>query len=176
VLARCEDLYRTGYLEDGLVAADWAERLAPSLGPEAVRLLGGWVDRYVDTWAACDTLCNHAVGDLVARYPETIAVLKAWAGSENRWMRRAAAVSLVVPAKRGEFLDDALAIADLLLLDEDDMVRKGYGWLLKEASRRHRDEVHAFVLSRRDVMPRTALRYAVELMPHELRAKAMRRA
>jgi 3-methyladenine DNA glycosylase AlkD len=82
----------------------------------------------------------------------------------------------VVPAKRGAILEDALAIADLLLLDEDDMVRKGYGWLLKEASRRHRDEVHAFVLSRRDVMPRTALRYAVELMPHELRAEALRRA
>ena len=82
-------------------------------------------------------------------------------------MRRAAAVSLVVPAKRGEFLDDALAIADLLLVDADDMVRKGYGWLLKEASRRHRDEVYEFVLARRDVMPRTALRYAIELMPPE---------
>lgn len=90
-------------------------------------------------------------------------------------MRRAAAVSLVVPAKRGEFLKDALAIADLLLRDEDDMVRKGYGWLLKEASRRHHDEVYAFVLARRTVMPRTALRYAIELMPPDLRAEAMRK-
>jgi 3-methyladenine DNA glycosylase AlkD len=175
ILALCEGLYRTGYLEDGFVAADWAARLAPAFEPGDIGVLGAWVDRYIDNWAACDTLCNHAVGDLVARYPETVEVLKEWAGSGNRWMRRAAAVSLVVPAKRGEFLEDALAIADLLLLDADDMVRKGYGWLLKEASRRHRDEVHAFVLARRDVMPRTALRYAVELMPPELRAEAMRR-
>ena len=110
----------------------------------------------------------------MARFPGAVDVLKAWAASENRWMRRAAAVSLVVPAKRGEFLDDALAIADLLLLDSDDMVRKGYGWLLKEVSRHHCDEVYAFVLARRDVMPRTALRY-VELMPPELRAEAMKR-
>ncbi len=175
IFALCEGLYGTGYLEDGSVAADWAARLAPAFEPGDIALLGSWVERYVDNWAACDTLCNHAVGDLVARFPETIAVLKEWAISENRWMRRAAAVSLVVPAKHGDFLDDALAIADLLLLDTDDMVRKGYGWLLKEASRKHRDEVHAFVLARRGVMPRTALRYAVELMPSVLRAEAMLR-
>jgi 3-methyladenine DNA glycosylase AlkD len=175
VLALCEDLYRTGYLEDGFVAADWAARLAPAFEPGDIAVLGAWVEQYVDNWAACDTLCNHAVGDLVARFPATVAVLKEWARSENRWMRRAAAVSLVVPAKRGAFLDDALAIADLLLLDSDDMVQKGYGWLLKEASRRHRDEVYVFVLARRDRMPRTALRYAIELMPAELRTEAMRR-
>ena len=145
------------------VAADWAAWLAPAFEPGDIGILGAWVERYVDNWAACDSLCNHAVGDLVARFPETVGVLKAWARSENRWMRRAAAVSLVVPAKRGDFLDDALAIADLLLLDTDDMVRKGYGWLLKEASRKHRDEVFAFVIARRGVMPRTSLRYAVEL-------------
>jgi 3-methyladenine DNA glycosylase AlkD len=175
VFALCEDLYRTGYLEDGLVAADWAARLAPAFEPGDLGILGAWVERYVDNWAACDSLCNHAIGDLVAQFPETVGVLKAWARSENRWMRRASAVSLVVPAKRGDFLDDALAIADLLLLDTDDMVRKGYGWLLKEASRKHRDEVFAFVIARRGVMPRTSLRYAVELMPPELRAEAMKR-
>lgn len=175
ILALCEELYRAGYLEDGFVAADWAARVAPAFEPGDIDLFGAWVERYVDNWAACDTLCNHAVGDLVARFPGAVDVLKAWAASENRWMRRAAAVSLVVPAKRGEFLDAALAIADLLLLDRDDMVRKGYGWLLKEVSRHHCDEVYAFVLARRDVMPRTALRYAVELMPPELRAEAMKR-
>lgn len=175
VFALCEDLYRTGYLEEGFVAADWVARLAPAFEPGDIGVLGAWVERYVDNWAACDTLCNHAVGELVARFPETVDVLKEWAESGNRWMRRAAAVSLVVPAKRGEFLEDALAIADLLLLDADDMVRKGYGWLLKEASRRHRDEVLAFVLACRVVMPRAALRYAVELMPPELRAEAMKR-
>ena len=175
VFALCEDLYRTGYIEDGFVAADFAAWLAPAFEPGDIAILGAWVERYVDNWAACDTLCNHAVGDLVAQFPETVRSLKAWARSENRWMRRAAAVSLVVPAKRGDFLDDSLAIADLLLLDTDDMVRKGYGWLLKEASRKHRDEVFAFVFARRGVMPRTSLRYAVELMPPELRAEAMKR-
>ena len=88
-------------------------------------------------------------------------------------MRRAAAVSLIVPAKRGKFLDDVFAIADLLMTDTDDMVQKGYGWLLKEASRQHTDEVFAYVLKNKRAMPRTALRYAIELMPEDLKAEAM---
>ena len=91
-------------------------------------------------------------------------------------MRRAAAVSLIVPAKHGKFLDDAIEIAALLLTDRDDMVQKGYGWLLKEkTSRKHTDEVFAFVIKNRKQMPRTALRYAIELMPKEMKAEAMKK-
>jgi len=90
-------------------------------------------------------------------------------------MRRAAAVSLIVPAKHGRFLTISLEIADLLLLDDDPMVQKGYGWLLKEASRNHQKTVFDFVLKHRAVMPRTALRYAIELMPRDLRAEAMKK-
>ena len=82
------------------------------------------------------------------------------AQEKNRWMKRAAAVSLIVPAKRGKFLKDIFEIADMLLTDTDDMVQKGYGWLLKEASRLHQKEVSNYVARNKKVMPRTALRYA----------------
>jgi len=82
---------------------------------------------------------------------------------------------LIVPAKHGRFLDDIFEIADLLLTDQDDLVQKGYGWLLKEASRKHTDEVFAYVVQNRRAMPRTALRYAIELMPKDLRAEAMKK-
>jgi len=55
------------------------------------------------------------------------------------------------------------------------VVQKGYGWLLKEASRRHQKEVMDYVLKNRKIMPRTALRYAIELMPKELKTEAMRK-
>jgi len=41
-------------------------------------------------------------------------------------------VTLVLPARKGRLLDDVLEIADLLLNDSDDLVQKGYGWMLKE--------------------------------------------
>ncbi len=88
-------------------------------------------------------------------------------------MRRAATVSLILPARSGKFLPLVFDLADLMLLDKQDMVQKGYGWLLKEASHQHQQEVFEFVLARRASMPRTALRYAIEKMPPALRARAM---
>jgi 3-methyladenine DNA glycosylase AlkD len=82
---------------------------------------------------------------------------------------------LILPARRGDFLPEVFTIADILFLDKDDMVQKGYGWLLKEASRTHQDEVFEYVMKNKARMPRTALRYAIEKMPVELRRKAMER-
>jgi len=157
------------------VVSQWAQMLGERFEPGDIAVFRHWIDTYITNWAACDGLCNHAVGDLVVRYPEHIEELKRWAQSDNRWMRRAAAVSLIVPAKHGEFLDEAIAIADLLLADTDDLVQKGYGWLLKEASREHTDEVFSYVMRNKRVMPRTALRYAIELMPKDLKAEAMKK-
>jgi len=115
------------------------------------------------------------MGDFIEQYPDFIDELKHWTQSKNRWMRRAAAVSLIIPAKHGKFLNESLEIAGLLLTDTDDLVQKGYGWLLKEASRKHPDEIFAFVMENKRVMPRTALRYAIELMPKDLKAEAMKK-
>jgi 3-methyladenine DNA glycosylase AlkD len=125
--------------------------------------------------AKCDGFCNHTIGNFIEKYPDTIKEIKSWAGSKNRWLKRASAVSFIVPAKEGKYLDDAFEIANLLLKDPDDMVQKGYGWLLKEESRKHQKEVLDYVVQNKSVMPRTALRYAIELMPQTLKAKAMKR-
>ena len=175
IFGLCEELYRSGMMEEAFVVSQWAQMLGERFEPGDIAVFRHWIDTYITNWAACDGLCNHAVGDLVVRYPEHIEELKRWAQSDNRWMRRAAAVSLIVPAKRGEFLDEAIAIADLLLADTDDLVQKGYGWLLKEASREHTDEVFSYVMRNKRVMPRTALRYAIELMPKDLKAEAMKK-
>lgn len=98
-----------------------------------------------------------------------------WARSPNRWLKRASAVSFIISAKCGEFLNEAFEICNILLLDGDDLVQKGYGWLLKEESRLHQKEVFDYVVKNRKVMPRTALRYAIELMPKELKSEAMKK-
>ena len=66
-------------------------------------------------------------------------------------------------------------IAKALLMDNDLMVQKGYGWMLKEASKCHQKQVFDLVMSNKDKMPRTALRYAIELMPKQLKTKAMKK-
>jgi len=173
VFAVCEELMASGYIEEFGVAADWSYAMRKSFQPSDFRIFERWVREYVDNWAKCDTLCNHTIGDFVERYPQFISKLKVWAKSKNRWVRRAAAVTLIIPARKGMFLSDLFEIADLLLMDADDMVQKGYGWMLKEASRKHQKEVLDFVMARKDRMPRTALRYAIEKMPEGMRKRAM---
>ena len=171
----CEELWRTNYMEEAIIACIWSHALRKSYEAGDIDVFERWVDRYVTNWATCDTLCNHTVGTLIDMYPELVTRLRGWAVSGNRWMRRAAAVSLIVPARRGRFLDDVFQIADILLQDEDDLVRKGYGWMLKAASEEHQQEVFDYVLRHKAVMPRTALRYAIEKMPVELKTQAMAR-
>jgi len=171
----CEQLFESGCLEESFIACQWAYAIRAHYEPEDFRVFEKWVQKYVSNWATCDTLCNHTVGTLVEMYPEHLQNLKAWANSSNSWVRRAAAVTLIVPARRGKFLQDILEIADILLLDSDDLVQKGYGWMLKAASQAHPQEVFAYVMQHKGEMPRTALRYAIEKMPQELKSQAMAR-
>ncbi|MEZ7883712.1 MAG: DNA alkylation repair protein [Bacteroidales bacterium] len=127
------------------------------------------------SWADCDTLCNHTVGEFVMMYPEYLEELKRWARSNHRWLKRASAVTLIIPARKGLFLSDILEIANILLEDSDDLVRKGYGWMLKAASKSHLEEIYNYVISKKSTMPRTSLRYAIEKMPAEYKKKAMER-
>lgn len=173
IFSLCEELLRSGCFEEAMIAFDWAERLKKSFGPSDFAVLERWLQTYVSNWAECDTLCNHAAGSFIDAFPGHVVRLEEWARSENRWVRRGAAVSLVLPARRGGFLEEVFSIADLLLEDSDDLVQKGYGWMLKEASKQHPEEVFSFVMARKQRMPRTALRYAVEKLPPELRRQAM---
>jgi 3-methyladenine DNA glycosylase AlkD len=175
IFALCEELYRSDYTEEAFIVAFWLPKYIEHLEPSDLATFKRWIESYIDNWAKCDGFCNHTVGDLIQKHPETLAEVKSWAKSQNRWLKRASAVSLIVPAKKGLFLQDAFEICDVLLLDGDDMVQKGYGWLLKEESRKHQNQVFDYVVKNRKVMPRTALRYAIELMPKELKAEAMKK-
>ena len=101
--------------------------------------------------------------------------MKEWTHSPNRWVKRASAVSFILPARKGLFKEDIFDIANNLLLDTNDMVQKGYGWMLKSLADSYEDEVFQYVLSKRAVMPRTALRYAIEKMPPDKKQEAMKR-
>ncbi|MCK9393304.1 DNA alkylation repair protein [bacterium] len=173
IFSLCEELFQSGYMEESFIACIWANYKIDEFVIKDINTFERWIDAYVSNWATCDTLCNHTIGDYLEKFPANIKVLKKWAKSKNLWLRRAASVSLILPARKGDFLSDVFEIADILLLDKEDLVQKGYGWMLKEASRKHQKEVFDYVVKNKKVMPRTALRYAIEKMPKELRAVAM---
>ncbi len=77
-------------------------------------------------------------------------------------MRRASAVTYVLHARHGRFHDVVFKTADALLGDEDDMVRKGVGWMLKCASQADEQTVVNYLIKNREKTSRLVLRYATE--------------
>lgn len=171
----CEELWKSGYLEEAIIACKFTESLKKQYEPADFKFFKRLVNKYVSNWADCDTLCNHTIGSFIMMYPKYINELKKWAKSSNRWTKRASAVTMIIPARKGLFLKEIFEIADILLLDKDDMVQKGYGWMLKAASESNQKEVFDYVVSKKEIMPRTALRYAIEKLPKELKVEAMKK-
>lgn len=175
VFKLCEELLAVRNGEERGVAFDWAGRMRKLLEPADFSRLERWLMEHVSNWGSCDSLSTGVLGNFLVDHPASLPRAQAWAGSKNRWLRRAAAVALIPAVKQEKYLPEAYATADVLLLDEDDMVQKGYGWMLKEASNKRPTEVFEFVMKRKARMPRTALRYAIEKLPPAWRKQAMAR-
>lgn len=161
-------IYRT-------LAFDWAFKIRKEYTRSDFELFQSWLNLYVRSWGACDDFCTHALGHLFFLFPELVRETKRWARSSDRWHRRASAVSTIYSLRRRKLLDEAFQIADILLTDTDDMVQKGYGWMLKEASKKFPADVFNYVMIHKPEMPRTALRYAIEKLNPVERAEAMKR-
>ena len=175
VFSLCEKLLKSGYNEEGTIAFDWSFRFRNEYKKKDFIVFESWLKKYVSNWGKCDDFCTHAFGYFILHFPELLPKLKVWAKSKNRWMRRGSAVVLIYPVRKRKYLDKVFEIADILLLDKDDLVQKGYGWMLKEASNLYPRDVFNYVMKNKKEMPRTALRYAIEKLPDCMKRRAMKR-
>jgi 3-methyladenine DNA glycosylase AlkD len=100
------------------------------------------------------------------------APLLALARSESLWERRIAIISTLDFIRHDDFKDTFL-IAEILLGDSQDLIHKASGWMLREVGKRDQPALERFLHKHSKVMPRTMLRYAIERLPPELRAKYM---
>lgn len=169
----CEKLLKAKTKGCREIAFDWAYRARRGYEKGDFDIFENWLEKYVDDWGGCDDLCTHALGEFVFQFPESLPKMKGWTKSENKWFRRASAVVLIYPLRKGKCLKEALETARTLMRDEENLVQKGYGWMLKEASKRHQKDVVEFLLANKKTMNRTALRYAAEKLPEQTRREVM---
>lgn len=173
IFSLCEQLLKMDGSGHKDIAFDWAFRLRKNYQREDFKIFESWLKKYVNTWGSCDDLCTHAFGEFVYQFPEFLPQINEWSKSKNKWFRRASAVVLIYPLRKGKYLEEAFHTAKILLKDNEDLVQKGYGWMLKEASNLYQKEVFDFVIKNKKLMSRTALRYAIEKLPRKLRDRAM---
>lgn len=163
VLGLCEELLEKRTWALGVVAYDWAFRMKKQYKKGTFHIFERWLKKYVSGWGDCDDFCTHAFGELISQHNELFHKVMKWTNHRKFWVRRAAAVILIYPIKKGRFDGlDPLAVADKLINDKHNLVLKGYGWMLKEYSVPKSDEVFKYLMSNKHIMPRVSFRYAAE--------------
>ncbi|MBK5294709.1 MAG: DNA alkylation repair protein [Acidobacteriia bacterium] len=163
----CRRLWESGMSEQGSLAIYLYKRFERQCGVCEFHLFEKWIDRYVTNWGHCDGVALYLLGASVLNEPELSAELPAWTASGNRWKRRAAAVALVYPARRGLQTGKVFQVADGLRRDDDDLARKATGWLLKETYKERPKETVRFLRTGTPPFSRLVLRYAAEKMTAE---------
>lgn len=127
--------------------------------------------RFVNNWDLVDSSAEHIVGAFLANKDKQ--VLYRLAGSANLWERRISIMSTFHFIKRGKF-SATVRIAGLLLSDEDDLIHKAAGWMLREIGKRDMAAEEKFLKKHYHTMPRTMLRYAIERFPESKRQKYLK--
>ncbi|MDH3692136.1 MAG: DNA alkylation repair protein [Gammaproteobacteria bacterium] len=114
---------------------------------------------HINNWDLVDSSADRIVGaHLVSKDKKPIYRL---ARSENLWERRIAIMSTFHLIKIGVF-DDALEISSILRDDEEDLIHRAVGWMLREIGNRDLTIEKIFLKKHYKKMPRTMLRYAIE--------------
>ncbi len=122
--------------------------------------------KFINNWDLVDASAGHIIGAyLLTRDKKPIYVL---ARSKNIWERRISIMSTSYFMKYNRFVD-TLNIAEMLLGDEEDLIHKAVGWMLREIGKRDFELEERFLGKYYKSMPRTMLRYAIEKFPEERR-------
>jgi 3-methyladenine DNA glycosylase AlkD len=140
-----DQLFRGSVLEEKIAAIFLLEKLDAQFGDREFKLFESWLGR-IRNWADHDALVPYCIAPMVARKPARLKTVLRWAKSADRWHRRAACVALIRGAREKMFFREIIELADLLLADEDDMVQKGLGWLLRETAKHDAKRTVAYLM------------------------------
>lgn len=134
--------------------------------------------KFINNWDLVDVTCRDIVGAHVfagARQSPSgdkkyFQILYRLAKSESLWERRIAIVATFYFISKNE-LTETFKISQMLLSDKHDLIHKAVGWALREAGKKDKAELVAFLNAHLRQMPRTTLRYAIERFPQAERKR-----
>jgi 3-methyladenine DNA glycosylase AlkD len=167
-----DQLFSGRILEEKAMAVLLLEKQTRNFGDNEFQLFASWLDR-VSSWADHDAVAHYLLAPMVAAKPVRCRQVFQWAKSPNRWRRRAACVALIRGARERRFRPQIVRLSNQLLNDEDDMVQKGLGWLLREAAKADREGTLPYLMKIREKAPRLVLRTACETLPSDMRRQVL---
>ena len=135
--------------------------------------------RQANNWDLVDLSCGYVLGQWLL-YPSADGaipdrhILDQLAASSNLWEQRIAIVTTSMLIRHHQY-DDTLRLATRLLTHPHDLIHKAVGWMLREVGKRDVEVLRAYLARYHTLMPRTALRYAIERLSADERARWMRK-
>lgn len=127
--------------------------------------------RLVCSWDAVDDSAPNIVGPYLLKRDKRM--LYQLARSSRLWDRRIAIVSTLYFIRQGH-IADTLRLAEMLLDDDQDLIHKATGWMLREAGKKDLTALKKFLKAHCKAMPRTMLRYAIERFPEQERQRYLK--
>jgi 3-methyladenine DNA glycosylase AlkD len=167
-----DKLFRGRVLEEKTFAVFLLEKLVDDFDDTEFRMFESWLSR-ISSWADHDGLVHYLIAPMIVSKTSRARSVFVWARSTNRWHRRAACVSLIQGTRRKMFLAQIIRLSNLLLNDEDDMVQKGLGWLLRETVKYNAPRAMLYLREIRGHAPRLVLRTACETLAVAERRKCL---
>jgi 3-methyladenine DNA glycosylase AlkD len=164
LVALADQLFSGSVLEEKIAAVFLLEKLDADFGDREFKLFESWLDR-ISSWADHDALVHDLIAPMIASKPAHAKAVFRWKASPNRWRRRAACVALIRGTRAKMFFPEITRLSDSLLADEDDMVQKGLGWLLRETAKFDAKRTVPYLMKIRACAPRLVLRTACETLP-----------
>ena len=123
----------------------------------------------VNNWDLVD-VSAPIIGQYLIGLGSSNQLLLKLARSKSLWQRRVAIVFTFAFIRDG-IPQPTLLVAQVLLRDEQDLIHKATGWMLREMGKRNPIELRRFLEKNVSVMPRTMLRYAIEKFSETERKK-----
>ena len=123
----------------------------------------------INTWDLVDRSAIYVVGGYLVGKPRD--VLYGLAHSKMMAERRTAIISTAYFMMKLDEIADTFKIAKLLLEDQDDLIHKAVGWMLRVAGDKDRQALLRFLDEHAPAMPRVMLRHATEKLPPDIRSR-----
>lgn len=129
--------------------------------------------RFINNWDLVDLSAPNILGSYFLNKDREILIKLA--KSDNLWARRISIVATFAFIRNGEYAD-TLRISAILLSDKHDLIHKAVGWMLREVGKKDQKVLLSFLDEHVRVMPRTALRYAIERLSEKQKKRYMKKA
>jgi len=172
-LVQVADKLFTGEINEEKSAAVFLlENVTAKLGDDEFSLLESWLAR-ISNWSDHDALVHYLIAPMVAAKPVRVKSVFRWAKSLDRWHRRAACVALIQGTRQRLFFHEMTQLSDQLLTDQDDMVQKGLGWLLRETAKVNPARTVPYLMRIRTRARRLVLRAACETLPPAMKKRIL---